>query len=54
MIHWEEYIDKRGYLIWLRFVDCGHWGMILTGWLADYAFPPLLENTYWPLSRNWD
>jgi len=28
-IHWEESEDARG-PVWLRFVECGHWGLFMT------------------------
>lgn len=30
MIHWEPSYDGRGFPIWLEYVECGHWGLVLT------------------------
>lgn len=30
-LHWEEGEDSQGFPVWLRYLDCGHWGLILTG-----------------------
>lgn len=30
MLHWVESEDRRGFATWLRFVECSHWGLILT------------------------
>lgn len=37
-LHWEEGEDDRGLDIWLRYLDCGNWGLILTATLPRYQF----------------
>lgn len=27
--HWEEGEDERGLPVWLLYLECGHWGLIL-------------------------
>lgn len=49
MIHWEEGEDERGLWVWLRFIDCGHWGLILTGvrprwWWVPAAYQLLSKS----------
>ena len=51
-LEWETAYDHRGFLIWLRYVDCGRWGYILTGWLPNYAWPPLRQDQYWLLGSD--
>lgn len=38
MIDWEEGEDIHQCPIWLRYVDFGHWGLILTAILPRYVF----------------
>lgn len=46
MIHWEEGEDERGLAIWLRYVECSQWGLILTATLPRWnlRFPRLDYN----------
>lgn len=30
MLHWEESEDEHGFPVWLRYVECSHWGLFLT------------------------
>lgn len=30
MIHWIEGESLSGCDVWLRYVECGHWGLVLT------------------------
>lgn len=30
MLHWIEGEDRHGMAVWLRYVECGHWGLVLT------------------------
>ncbi len=39
MLHWEESECARGFPIWLRYLDCGHWGLILTGSYSRWLYP---------------
>lgn len=38
LIHWEESENERGMPVWLRYLDCGHWGLILTAVLPRYGY----------------
>lgn len=38
MIHWEPSDDNRGFAVWLRYVECGHWGLVLTAMLPRYFY----------------
>jgi len=38
MIHWEEGENERGSLIWFRYIDCGPWGLILTGTMPRWIY----------------
>ena len=39
MLHWEEGEDKHGFRTWLRFIDCGPWGLVLTNELPRWIIP---------------
>lgn len=43
-IHWEEGEDERGLSAWLRYVECGHWGLILTHILPRWIIPHSWES----------
>ena len=38
MIHWEPSEDAVESPIWLRFIDCGPWGLVLTATLPRYHY----------------
>lgn len=38
-IHWEEGEDSRGLPAWLRYIECGPWGLILTSVLPRWISP---------------
>jgi len=42
MIHWEPSADDLGRPIWLRYVECSHWGLVLTG-----KFPRWIFGFHW-------
>lgn len=42
MIHWEEGEDDRGLAIWLRYIECSHWGLVLTGTLPRWNYGALV------------
>jgi hypothetical protein len=44
MIHWEEGEDERGLLVWHRYIDCGHWGLVLTNVLPRWITPRSWER----------
>lgn len=39
MIHWEEGEDERGRRVWHRYVECSHWGLVLTKVLPRWIIP---------------
>jgi len=40
MLHWIESEDELGFPTWLRYVECGHWGLILTAVLPRWIYYP--------------
>lgn len=52
MLHWEEAEDERGMPIWLRFVDGGPWGLILTGTFPRWLRMPWGWWTVWAVTAN--
>lgn len=40
-LHWE--IDDRNGT-WLRYLDCGHWGLVLTAVLPHWIIPSSWEQ----------
>lgn len=39
MVHWESTRDGR---YWLRYIECGHWGLVLT-----HVLPRLITPRDW-------
>jgi hypothetical protein len=46
MIHWIEDEDERGFAIWRRYVECSHWGLVLTRTLPRWFFPRWQAGAY--------
>jgi hypothetical protein len=44
MLHWEEGKDYVGRNVWLRFVECSHWGLFLTAIRPQYTYVKTLRT----------
>lgn len=44
MLHWIESEDERGWMTWLRYVECSHWGMFCTHELPRWVNVLLWER----------
>lgn len=44
MLQWIEGEDRNGLPTWLRYVDCGHWGLFCTHELPRWIVPSQWEH----------
>lgn len=54
MIHWEEGEDEGGLSVWLRYVECGHWGIILTAVLPRWHWQWTVDHVGCRYSFYWE